>query len=277
MNSNSFTNLRVFGLIVGFFSAGLGIGGGAILVPVLVSLCHFDFKRAAGTSLATIIPISLVGAISHIALLKQNIHFSYFLEFVPACIAGAIISGSFLKGFNTRFLKLAFALFILLVGLKMTGLYDLSLMFFNSFGTIDSSSHLFMIMIFGIIAGFIAVMLGVGCGLIIVPFFVYFIGTDIREAIMLSLVAMFFLTSTATIVYGKCKTLDKLSAAKMLPSALIGAIAGAIVSNHLPSTSLKLLFGVFLLTMATKFLLVDELLTFFRKRKVLKYEQEQLS
>jgi uncharacterized membrane protein YfcA len=41
------------GFVVALFSAGIGIGGGALLVPMLISVFKFDFKKAASTSLAT--------------------------------------------------------------------------------------------------------------------------------------------------------------------------------------------------------------------------------
>jgi uncharacterized membrane protein YfcA len=47
----------VAGLIAGF----LGIGGGIILVPMMVTLGLSEYK-AHGTSLAIIVPISIIGA-----------------------------------------------------------------------------------------------------------------------------------------------------------------------------------------------------------------------
>ncbi len=46
----------VIGLLVGSVSGALGIGGGVLLVPALMWLCRFEPARAAGTSLAILIP-----------------------------------------------------------------------------------------------------------------------------------------------------------------------------------------------------------------------------
>jgi uncharacterized membrane protein YfcA len=43
-----------FGLFVGAFAGFTGLGGGAVIVPVLVLLLGFDQKSAQGTSLAVI-------------------------------------------------------------------------------------------------------------------------------------------------------------------------------------------------------------------------------
>ena len=46
----------MIGLVVGSVSGALGIGGGVLLVPALVWLCRFEPAKAAGTSLAILIP-----------------------------------------------------------------------------------------------------------------------------------------------------------------------------------------------------------------------------
>ena len=71
--------LAPLGFFVALFSAGIGIGGGTLLVSVLMSVFGFDFKKAASTSLATIIPISLVGSVSHFVLLPEISHPRYYL------------------------------------------------------------------------------------------------------------------------------------------------------------------------------------------------------
>lgn len=51
------------GLAMGFFSALLGVGGGIIVIPLLVSLFGFPQQLAAGTSLVAMIPLALFGAL----------------------------------------------------------------------------------------------------------------------------------------------------------------------------------------------------------------------
>ncbi|WP_348665970.1 TSUP family transporter, partial [uncultured Microbacterium sp.] len=53
------------GLLSGFLSGLFGVGGGTVIVPLLVLLLGFDQRRAAGTSLAAIVPTSAVGVISY--------------------------------------------------------------------------------------------------------------------------------------------------------------------------------------------------------------------
>ncbi|MDQ3931464.1 MAG: sulfite exporter TauE/SafE family protein [Actinomycetota bacterium] len=55
----------VLGLVSGTAAALLGIGGGAIVVPVLVIGFGYGQHLAEGTSLAVIVPTALVGAATH--------------------------------------------------------------------------------------------------------------------------------------------------------------------------------------------------------------------
>lgn len=258
--------LGFLALAVGFFSAGIGVGGGAIMVPTLVWLFRFEFRRAAGTSLAIIIPISLIGALGHIFLSGHGLHLQLLLVFVPATVLGALLGGFFLLNFKTRYLKLAFAIFITIAGMRMLGIYDFSLPLFDALKGAAPDVHYVLIILFGLVTGFISTMLGVGCGLIIVPFFVILIGLGMHEAITLSLTTMFFLTSTATLVHRKHRAFDWTSARQMLLPAIVGAAAGALISSHLPGAVLKKAFGVFLLAMALKFFIEEAGFAFSKLR-----------
>jgi uncharacterized protein len=57
--------LLALGLFAGTLAATLGVGGGIIFVPVLVSLFGFAQLDAQGTSLAIIVPTAIVGMVTH--------------------------------------------------------------------------------------------------------------------------------------------------------------------------------------------------------------------
>ncbi|TMQ33044.1 MAG: sulfite exporter TauE/SafE family protein [Planctomycetota bacterium] len=48
--------LLIIGLSIGAISGALGIGGGVLLIPALIWLCRYDFPKAAGTTLAVLVP-----------------------------------------------------------------------------------------------------------------------------------------------------------------------------------------------------------------------------
>lgn len=50
------------GFVMGLFSSFLGVGGGVVVVPLLVTFFGFSQQLAQGTSLVVIVPIALLGA-----------------------------------------------------------------------------------------------------------------------------------------------------------------------------------------------------------------------
>ena len=57
--------LIALGVFAGTLAATLGVGGGIIFVPVLVSVFGFTQLDAQGTSLAIIVPTAIVGTVAH--------------------------------------------------------------------------------------------------------------------------------------------------------------------------------------------------------------------
>jgi uncharacterized membrane protein YfcA len=53
------------GLVVGVLSGVMGVGGGIFLVPIMILGFAVPQQVAQGTSLAAIVPTSVVGAITH--------------------------------------------------------------------------------------------------------------------------------------------------------------------------------------------------------------------
>jgi uncharacterized membrane protein YfcA len=249
------TRMALLGFLVALFSVGIGIGGGTILVSLLISIFGFDFKRAASTSLSTIIPISFVGSVSHIIFLPEIPHLQYYLIFIPMCVLGVLLGGKIIQKRPNGWLKLAFSLFLLIISLKMLKIFDFPYLIYSGLHSILFSNEWLLIVPVGILIGIIAVFLGIGCGLLIVPFFVIVINLNMHEAITLSLTTMFFLSLSATIFNKNIKSLDITPLKSLFIPALIGAVVGAIVSNHLPTLILRKIFGIFLFIISFNYII----------------------
>ena len=249
------TGLRLLGFFVALFSAGIGIGGGTIFVSAFISVFKFDFKQAAATSLATIIPITFIGAVSHLFIFSNPPSHKYFLIFIPMCIIGTIIGSKFINKWNNQWLKWIFAVFLLIASLRILKLVDFPFLIFSSLNEISWTHEALFIMAFGIIIGIIATWLGIGCGLLIVPFFVIVMNFNMHEAICLSLTTMFFLTTSATFMHHKLANFNFKSFKALFLPSLAGAVAGSAISGLLPSFYLKQVFGIILMMIAFTYLL----------------------
>ena len=100
----------LLGAVAGFASGCFGIGGGAVIVPILVLLFKVDYHVAVGTSLALILPISLAGSATNFSLGKIN------WQSFPACavtgMIGAVVGSMFIQRIPALYAKRAFAVFL---------------------------------------------------------------------------------------------------------------------------------------------------------------------
>lgn len=107
----------VSGVAMGLLSALFGIGGGIILIPILVTFFGYPQQLAAGTSIAVMGPIALVGAIrqSKPGLTNWRLGARFGAGAIPGAAVGAAValwvSGPVLRG--------AFAVVLTLIGLRM--------------------------------------------------------------------------------------------------------------------------------------------------------------
>ncbi len=108
--------LLVLGLGAGVLSGMLGIGGGSVLVPVLVAL-GYKAHVSIGTSLAVIIPVTLVGTLVYHA--HGNVDFEVFAMVVSGAIVGALVGAELAQSIPSAVLVRVFGVALTLIGLKM--------------------------------------------------------------------------------------------------------------------------------------------------------------
>lgn len=111
----------------------------------------------------------------------------------------------------------------------------------------------------GLFSGFLAGLLGIGGGLVIVPalllIFPYqgFAAAVITHAAIATSLATVVVTSLiAAYSHHRHGAVDWAIFRKMAPSLFGGALIGSIVTSHLPSDTLRVLFGVFALIVAVQ-------------------------
>jgi uncharacterized membrane protein YfcA len=106
-----------FGFIAGMLSGLLGVGGGIVLVPLMVTYLGVAQHTAHGTSLAVIVPTALVGSIVY--GFNGNINVTPALNLAVGSIIGASLSARWMKNIPAKQLKQLFGVFLVLVGIRM--------------------------------------------------------------------------------------------------------------------------------------------------------------
>ena len=101
------------GLIAGFVSGLLGIGGGLVMVPLLTGWLGMPLKRALGTSLLTIPALVIPGTVVHAVL--GHIDWGIFAFVTLGAVPGARLGARIALGAAERTLRLAVGAFMFLV------------------------------------------------------------------------------------------------------------------------------------------------------------------
>lgn len=105
-----------FGLVVGVLTGLVGLGGGYALVPGLIYLFNAPVYVTMGTSLATMIPLAIVGG--GIKLAEGYVAIGTGLTLAAGTIVGAQVGAAAIKKFHPATLKLIFGVYFFYISVK---------------------------------------------------------------------------------------------------------------------------------------------------------------
>ena len=248
--------------VAGFMAGLLGVGGGIIMVPALYyafTVLDFDIVTrmhlSVGTSLAIIIPTSIISTKTHMEY--DAVDFKMIKSFGIFILLG-VISGTFLAvSLKTPTLILFFSIFALMVGLFFIFLRE---------QLVENPKKIsnFIKNISGVIIGFISVPLGIGGGSLMVPFMRTF-GYDIRKSIGTAAAVGFLIaiSGTTTMIIGgnlinnintpfSVGYFNLLGFAVFVPVTMIMARLGAKTVYKINKKILGKIFGIFLLIVSIR-------------------------
>ena len=118
MNLSSTALLLMIGLVSGIASGMFGIGGGVLIVPGLVYVLGFSQHQATGTSLAILLPpVGLAAVLEYYQ--HGNVDLKTAFIVAAALFAGAWLGAVFANHFKGQYLRLAFSVFVVGLGLYL--------------------------------------------------------------------------------------------------------------------------------------------------------------
>ena len=256
------TVLAIAAAVAGFMAGLLGVGGGIIMVPALYyafTVLEFDIVTrmhlAVGTSLAIIIPTSIISTLTHRE--HDAVDFNMVKSFGIFILIG-VFFGTFLAvNLKTPALVLFFSIFAFMVGLFFIFLRE---------KLVDNPKQISNLVknISGILIGFISIPLGIGGGSLMVPFMRTF-GYDIRKSIGTAAAVGFLIavTGTITMITGG-KIIDNVNTPFSLgyinllgfivfvPVTMIMARLGAKAVYKIDKKILSKIFGTFLILVSIR-------------------------
>ncbi len=239
------------GVVAGLLGGLFGLGGGAIVVPVLIY--SFTFSKfddaflthlAIGTSLACIVVTSLVSIYTHQR--RSAVRWRLALALMPAIGLGVVAGGVFATSVSGVILQLLFGLFLMAVAVQM-GFGGHPKSHREIPGPVGASGA-------GAGIGFLSGIFGIGGGSLSVPFLIY-CNVPITHAIATSAtlgfpIALLGATTYAFRGWGVADLPEGAVGFVFLP-ALVGIVItsipfariGATLAHRLPAENLKRSFA----------------------------------
>jgi len=252
--------LVLVGIAAGVFSGLFGIGGGVIIVPALILLAGFPLVKATGTSLAAILlPVGILGVIAYYRAKVIDLRASAFIAagLLTSVALGAWFANALPAGLMRKF----FAVFCLYVAWNFI---DPVRRIRRQRGEAapakperetNSRPHPLALAGIGVAAGVMAGMFGIGGGNIIVPLLTLTLAYPAKKAIATSLGAILLpFGLPGVLVYYQQGTLDLRAAAWIALGLFVGTVFGAKITIRLPTATVRLLYGLFLVFVAARFL-----------------------
>ncbi len=237
--------LVLIGLVAGLLSGGFGVGGGIILVPLLLFV-GLDRHRAHATSLASIFPIALAGAVSF--GLSGEINIGLGIAVGAGGVVGSMFGAALMNRLSTRSLSIFFGLVILGAGFRMI----LSTEPLQGSGGFDDMTLSLLAFGIGLLSGFFAGVAGIGGGIVIVPATVLLLGFAQHEAQGTSLLAIILTSIAATIVNRKNRRVRLMDAVMVGGGGVVGSVASSQIALGVDGRILSALFGGLAVIIATR-------------------------
>lgn len=241
-------------ILIGVILGILGGGGSILSIPILVYLLHIDVVMASAYSLFIVGTTSLVGAIPKYKKHLVNLRTGFFFG-LPSIVTIFITRKWIVPAipeivYQTESFTLTKRVLILGVFAVLMILASISMI--RGSKEITNENHRFrvvLVIIEGIIIGFLTGLVGAGGGFLIIPALVLLTGLPFKTAVGTSL----FIIAINSLIGFLGDVLNYSMDWKLLLSvtalSVIGILIGDRISKKIPALTLRKSFGWFVLIM----------------------------
>jgi uncharacterized protein len=229
------------GAIAGLVSGMMGVGGGVVMVPLMVSNLGLTQHLAHGTSLAVMLFTGLASAISY--GWQGTLDLAIALELAAGTVVGARIGAVLCSRISAERLRQGFGLLVLVIGLRMI----VPLPSGAAMVELGSPIAIGLTIALGVLVGIVSGLMGVGGGIFMVPAMVLLLGLSQQEAQGISLAVIVPTAMSGAYTHYRHNNV----AVKLVPwiavPSILTALVGAYLAHLLPAAILQRLFGLLLL------------------------------
>jgi uncharacterized membrane protein YfcA len=249
VNSGKFGVIVLVGLAAGLLSGIFGVGGGILIVPGLVFFAKMDQRRAHGTSLAAVLPISLSSLVTYWA--HDHVDWPVALFLAIGAVAGALLGTKLLKTVKHEILSLGFASVLIISAVRL---------YWSTSGMGRDDLTLLMciaLVAIGVATGVLAGLLGVGGGVVMIPAMMVMLGLPNVIAKGTSLAVIIPTAITGTLRNRSASNVDIRAAVIVGVGGILSAVAGGWISARLSDSLSNALFATLLVVVAGRLVIQE--------------------
>ena len=254
----------IYGLICGIALSLTGGGGSILAVPMLIYGIKLSFHQAVSVSLLVVGLIALIGLLLKIK--KSEVE---WVAGILLALTGMIFApiGSYISSFmNSNLLSIVFAVLMLIVGfvtwMKSKNIQVASNIseHYDANGKLSLTKRsVSLLLLAGIITGFLTGMLGVGGGFLIVPALMLAIRMPIKKAIATSLLVIFLVSMSGFIAHMHHTVIPWDIAGYFILGGLVGMFGASKLKDMINGKTLQKIFAVLLVILGVAMIAVHTL------------------
>ncbi|HMK43530.1 MAG TPA: sulfite exporter TauE/SafE family protein [Dissulfurispiraceae bacterium] len=237
----------LIGLFGGFFGALVGLGGGVVMIPLMISFLKFTQHEAHGTSLVAVVFVGAAGAATY--ALYGTTDWKIAILLALTATATARLGALFAHSLPEKKLKRSFGYFLIFVSVLMLVKGYLPRLE-EAFGEFAKMA---VFLGTGALTGFVSGMMGVGGGTVMVPPMVLLGGMSQQLAQGTSLLAMIPVGIAGAYTHYKLGNVKMNVAPGLAIGAVGGSYFGGAAANMLPDAALRYIFAVVLIWLGLRY------------------------
>ena len=262
MDTIQIIQIILTGIGAGLFAGMFGIGGGIVILPVLIVAMKWDVYLAVGTSLGALLLPTNFGALNNYR--KRGFLFiKGSLLVAIGMILGNYLGATFALEVGGILVKILFGIYQVFIGIRYIKPKQIFKKILKKEIILEKEPiyndveniRFYVFLIGGICAGILAGMFGIGGGLIITILLINAYKISPKQAVAISLAAMFLPTGIAgTIIYYNADYVNVTAAILIAVGIELGSNISSRVALKMEQEVFKQIFGVFLFVLGWYFI-----------------------
>ncbi len=240
----------LIGLFAGSFGGLVGLGGGVIMIPLMDAILKLPQLKAHGTSLVALVFTGIMGAVTY--ALRGNVDVIASVLLASTAIFTSRAGARYASALPEWKLKKYFGIFMIMITILL--LMKPYLHSNAGAGEVQLWIKVIVLLLTGVITGFLSGMMGVGGGTIMVPAMVLLAGFTQHTAQGSSLLAMVPSGGVGAHTHWRLGNVDTRVLVGLIPGILIGTFIGGSLAHFISEDTLRIIFAAVLVWTGVRYL-----------------------